>query len=59
MNKIPSFFYLIIHTLGTYCWIYLYKSGQFTEWWVFPIIGICGLSAILSFDNFLSKFRDS
>jgi len=42
-----SLFLLLLNTGGTIVWISLYNSGRFTEWWVFALIIVCGLAALL------------
>ena len=50
-----SFLLMLINVGGTVTWINLYTSGRFTEWWVFALITVCGLAALI----FASKFAKS
>ena len=50
-----SFLLMLFNAGGAIAWINLYISGRFTEWWVFALISICGLAALI----FASKFTKS
>jgi len=40
-------FLILFNTLGTTCWVHLYISGEYTQWWVIGLIIICGLAAVI------------
>jgi hypothetical protein len=50
-----SFLLMLFNVGGTITWINLYTSGRFVEWWVFILITVCGLAALI----FASKFAKS
>ncbi len=52
---IGSFLLMLLNASGTIAWINLYISGRYTEWWVFALITVCGLAALI----FASKFAKS
>jgi hypothetical protein len=47
-NVIGNLFIMVLNTLGTICWVFLYTSGTFTEWWAIGLIIVCALAALIS-----------
>ena len=52
-----SFLLMLLNVGGTVTWINLYTSGRFTEWWVFALITVCGLAALICASKFAKSIR--
>jgi len=47
ISVVMGLFLLLLNIGGTIFWVNLYNTGRFTEWWVFVLIILCGLAALL------------
>jgi hypothetical protein len=52
-----SLFILSLNALGTIAWINLYATGRYTDWWVFGLMIICGITSIVWSVKFYKQVR--
>ena len=52
-----SFLLMLFNAGGTIAWINLYTSGRYTEWWVFALITVCGLTTLIFASKIAKNIR--
>ena len=57
LNLIFNFLFMLLNIFGTILWINMYIAGQYTAWWIFVIIFMCGFAAIIFAEKFIKSIR--
>lgn len=58
LKVIISFLLMLMNTWGTLYWFNLYKTGEYTEWWIYVILITCGLAALIFAFRFAKAVRE-